>query len=55
MQNYYNLIYREEEREMIPYCQDTGVGLIPWSPIVSKHPCTQRTDVRHVLTSSTNL
>ncbi|KAI4642853.1 hypothetical protein J4E93_006922 [Alternaria ventricosa] len=33
MQNYYNLIYREEEREMIPYCLDTGVGLIPWSPI----------------------
>lgn len=33
MQNYYNLIYREEEREMIPYCNDTGVGLIPWSPI----------------------
>ncbi|ORY12800.1 NADP-dependent oxidoreductase domain-containing protein [Clohesyomyces aquaticus] len=33
MQNYYNLIYREEEREMIPYCKDTGVGLIPWSPV----------------------
>ena len=33
MQNYYNLLYREEEREMIPYCHDTGVGLIPWSPI----------------------
>ncbi|KAF2739749.1 Aldo/keto reductase [Polyplosphaeria fusca] len=33
MQNYYNLIYREEEREMIPYCKETGVGLIPWSPI----------------------
>jgi len=33
MQNYYNLIYREEEREMIPYCKATGVGLIPWSPI----------------------
>ncbi|KAF2178287.1 Aldo/keto reductase [Zopfia rhizophila CBS 207.26] len=33
MQNYYNLIYREEEREMIPYCNDTGVGLIPWSPV----------------------
>ncbi|KAF2426542.1 voltage-gated shaker-like K+ channel, subunit [Tothia fuscella] len=33
MQNYHNLIYREEEREMIPYCQDTGVGLIPWSPL----------------------
>ena len=29
MQNYYNLIYREEEREMLPYCQDTGVGCIP--------------------------
>ncbi|KAF1991853.1 voltage-gated shaker-like K+ channel, subunit [Aulographum hederae CBS 113979] len=33
MQNYHNLIYREEEREMIPYCKHTGVGLIPWSPI----------------------
>ena len=33
MQNYYNLIYREEEKEMIPYCNDTGVGLIPWSPV----------------------
>jgi aryl-alcohol dehydrogenase-like predicted oxidoreductase len=33
MQNFYNLIYREEEREMIPYCSETGVGLIPWSPI----------------------
>ncbi|KAL2316503.1 Aryl-alcohol dehydrogenase [Schizosaccharomyces pombe] len=33
MQNYHNLLYREEEREMIPYCQKTGVGLIPWSPL----------------------
>jgi len=33
MQNFYNLIYREEEREMIPFCRETGVGLIPWSPI----------------------
>jgi aryl-alcohol dehydrogenase-like predicted oxidoreductase len=33
MQNYYNLLYREEEREMIPYCRDVGIGLIPWSPI----------------------
>ncbi|CAF0727564.1 unnamed protein product [Rotaria sordida] len=32
MQNHYNLIYREEEREMIPLCIDQGVGLIPWSP-----------------------
>src|SRR5271154_2360226 len=33
MQNHYNLIYREEEREMIPLCIDNGVGLIPWSPL----------------------
>ena len=33
MQNHYNLVYREEEREMIPLCQSEGVGLIPWSPL----------------------
>jgi 1-deoxyxylulose-5-phosphate synthase len=33
MQNHYNLIYREEEREMIPLCADQGVGLLPWSPL----------------------
>jgi aryl-alcohol dehydrogenase-like predicted oxidoreductase len=33
MQNHYNLIYREEEREMMPFCQDDGVGVIPWSPL----------------------
>lgn len=33
MQNHYNLVYREEEREMIPQCLDMGVGLIPWSPL----------------------
>src|SRR5262249_206145 len=33
MQNHYNLIYREEEREMIPLCLDQGVGVIPWSPL----------------------
>ena len=33
MQNHYNLIYREEEREMVPLCRDQGVGLIPWSPL----------------------
>ncbi|MCJ1248000.1 hypothetical protein MMC30_005215 [Trapelia coarctata] len=33
MQGYYNLLYREEEREMIPYCNHTGVGIIPWSPL----------------------
>ena len=33
MQNHYNLVYREEEREMIPLCIDQGIGLIPWSPL----------------------
>jgi len=33
MQNHYNLVYREEEREMNPYCRATGVGLLPWSPL----------------------
>ncbi|MFE2042540.1 aldo/keto reductase [Streptomyces sp. NPDC059477] len=33
MQNHYNLIYREEEREMIPLCVDQGVGVLPWSPL----------------------
>jgi aryl-alcohol dehydrogenase-like predicted oxidoreductase len=33
MQNHYNLVYREEEREMIPLCRDQGVALIPWSPV----------------------
>ncbi len=33
MQNHYNLIYREEEREMIPQCLDQGVGVLPWSPL----------------------
>ena len=33
MQNHYNLIYREEEREMIPLCREEGIGLIPWSPL----------------------
>ncbi|EKG20908.1 Aldo/keto reductase [Macrophomina phaseolina MS6] len=33
MQPFYNLLYREEEREMIPFCEATGVGVIPWSPL----------------------
>ena len=33
MQNHYNLVYREEEREMMPLCRDQGIGLIPWSPL----------------------
>lgn len=45
MQNYHNLLYREEEREMIPFCRDSGVGLLPWSPLargVLAHPWAQR-------------
>ncbi|MFZ0271988.1 MAG: aldo/keto reductase [Acidobacteriaceae bacterium] len=33
MQNHYNLLYREEEREMIPFCREQGIGIIPWSPL----------------------
>jgi aryl-alcohol dehydrogenase (NADP+) len=33
MQNHYNLLYREEEREMLPLCRDQGIGVIPWSPL----------------------
>jgi aryl-alcohol dehydrogenase (NADP+) len=33
MQNHYNLVYREEEREMLPLCQAEGIGVIPWSPL----------------------
>jgi aryl-alcohol dehydrogenase-like predicted oxidoreductase len=33
MQNHYNLVYREEEREMIPQCIDMGVAVLPWSPL----------------------
>lgn len=49
MQNYHNLLYREEEREMIPYCQFSGVGLIPWSPLargVLTRPWAERTTQR---------
>lgn len=45
MQNYHNLLYREEEREMIPFCRDSGVGILPWSPLargVLARPWTQR-------------
>src|ERR1043165_8891317 len=33
MQPQYNLVYREEEREMLPFCRDQGIGVIPWSPL----------------------
>jgi 1-deoxyxylulose-5-phosphate synthase len=37
MQDHYNLLYREEEREMVPLCRDQGVGIIPWSPLARGH------------------
>jgi 1-deoxyxylulose-5-phosphate synthase len=43
MQNHYNLVYREEEREMIPLCIDEGVGLIPWSPLARGFLAGKRT------------
>ncbi|KAH8200999.1 hypothetical protein TruAng_004858 [Truncatella angustata] len=49
MQGLYNLLYREEEREMNPYCNATGVGLFPWSPLaagVLAHSWTDRSDAR---------
>jgi 1-deoxyxylulose-5-phosphate synthase len=44
MQNHYNLIYREEEREMIPQCIDQGVGVIPWSPLARGLLARERAD-----------
>lgn len=49
MQSYYSLIGREEEREMIPYCKDAGIGLVPWSPLargVLARPWTARNSNR---------
>ena len=48
MQNHYNLLYREEEREMNAYCNATGVGLIPWAPlcrgILARPPSSDKTE-----------
>jgi aryl-alcohol dehydrogenase-like predicted oxidoreductase len=56
MQNHYNLVYREEEREMIPLCLDQGVGCIPWSPLARGVLAGTRTrdGARHTTRSSTD-
>jgi len=54
MQNYYNLLYREEEREMIPQCLDQGVGIIPWSPLARGLLAGTRTASGDRLTSRSN-
>lgn len=49
MQNMHNILEREDEREMIPYCHDAGIGLIPWSPLgrgVLARPCDSRSTLR---------
>ncbi len=46
MQNHYNLVYREEEREMIPLCRQEGMGLIPWSPLARGFLAGNRTKDR---------
>ena len=51
MQNHYNLVYREEEREMIPLCRDEGIGLIPWSPLARGFLAGNRTRENHGETS----
>ena len=51
MQNHYNLIYREEEREMIPQCLDLGVGVLPWSPLARGLLAGSRTSSGEQLTA----
>jgi aryl-alcohol dehydrogenase-like predicted oxidoreductase len=54
MQNHYNLIYREEEREMIPQCLDQGVGVLPWSPLARGFLAGSRTSSGERLTPRAN-
>jgi aryl-alcohol dehydrogenase-like predicted oxidoreductase len=51
MQNHYNLVYREEEREMIPLCEDQGIGVIPWSPLARGMLAGTRTELGDTSTS----
>ena len=46
MQNHYNLVYREEEREMLPLCAAEGIGVIPWSPARARVSCRQPVSLR---------
>ena len=55
MQDHYNLVYREEEREMIPQCIDMGVGVIPWSPLARGLLAGNRTrDGKHTIRAQTD-
>ncbi len=46
MQNHYNLVYREEEREMMPLCREEGIGVIPWSPMARGFLAGNRTKAK---------
>jgi aryl-alcohol dehydrogenase-like predicted oxidoreductase len=54
MQNHYNLVYREEEREMIPCCVDQGVGMIPWSPIARGFLSRKRGEIDDTVRAKTD-
>lgn len=54
MQNHYNLLYREEEREMIPQCIDQGIGVIPWSPLARGLLTRDRSSSEERLTTRAN-
>ncbi|KAK2042738.1 aldo-keto reductase [Colletotrichum somersetense] len=58
MQNFYNLVYREEEREMIRFCKETGVGIIPWSPLfggaLARSLKKEKTSIRSQVKGVTN-
>jgi 1-deoxyxylulose-5-phosphate synthase len=54
MQNHYNLLYREEEREMIPLCLDQGVGLIPWSPLARGYLARTRATLKSTVRSTSD-
>ena len=53
MQNHYNLVYREEEREMLPLCENNGVGVLPWSPLARGYLSRPHADVDATTRGST--
>src|SRR5262249_34911459 len=54
MQNHYNLVYREEEREMNPLCRDQHVGLIPWSPLARGYLARTRETLKNTVRSKSD-
>src|SRR5262249_24337727 len=54
MQNHYNLLYREEEREMLPLCRELGLGVLPWSPLAPGLLTRPRAKTKGDTTRSTN-